>query len=157
MVIVFVDQEPFFGFAWKYNKNQVPHSIMFDIKIAGDITIAHFHESEVPSQSGAGAVVLPNVIQLLDKSLVESCNVDMHSKLIPADTHKTSLEMILDADAKIMTSMPIFRFIKHPHDSTVSTPAGKCRAFPALHVWECMGETNLRESSGILWLWKNHH
>ena len=59
---------------------------------------------------GVAAVVLPNVIQLLDKSLVESCNVDMHSKLIPADTHKTSLEMILDADANIMTSMPNFRF-----------------------------------------------
>ena len=86
MVIVFVDQEPFFGFAWKYNKNQVPHSIMFDIKIAGDITIAHFHESEVPSQSGAGAVVLPNVIQLLDKSLVESCNVDMYSRNVYSHT-----------------------------------------------------------------------
>ena len=37
--------------------------------------IACFHEPEVPRQSaGAGpAVVLPNVIQLLDKSVVESC------------------------------------------------------------------------------------
>jgi hypothetical protein len=51
-------------------------------------------------------------------------------------------KLILHADAKIMTSMPI----KHRHDSTVSAPEGNGVAFPALHVWESMGKTTLWEA-----------